>query len=122
MADPGGHRATSSDIVAGDQVVEIVWQCPPFRADRFEEMWRPVVERSLDYGAKWFAFLRAQNDQWVFKQIMVFADTVDFERYWYSEELADARARAAGLFDVPLLPEWFHPVAQGAISREAVEG
>lgn len=112
-----GEAATSSDIVAGDQMVEIVWQCTPFRADRFQEIWRPWVEVSLDYGAKWYAFFRAQDDQWIFKQIMVFTEKIDFERYWYSEELAGARASAAGLFDVPVLPAFFYPLSQGRRAR-----
>jgi hypothetical protein len=113
-----GHQAIASDLVAGDEMVEIVWQCTPGRADRFEEMWRPVVEASLAYGAKWYAFVRAQNDQWIFKQLMVFEGKVDFERYWYSEEVAAARTRASGLFEIPVLPEWHYPVTQGGRARE----
>ena len=112
-----GEAATSSDIVAGDQMVEIVWQCTPFRADRFQEIWQPWAEASLEYGAKWYAFFRAQDDQWIFKQIMVFTEKIDFERYWYSEELAGARASAAGLFDVPVLPAFFYPLSQGRRAR-----
>lgn len=108
-----GEAATSSDIVAGDQMVEIAWQCTPFRADRFQELWHPWVEVSLEYGAKWYAFFRAQEDQWTFQQMMVFTDKLDFERYWYSEELAEARGRAAGLYQVPVLPAWFYPLSQG---------
>jgi hypothetical protein len=116
-----GHRAATSDIVAGDEMVELVWNCTPGRAERFEEMWRPMVEAALDYGAKWYAFFRAQNDQWIFKQLMVFEQKLDFERYWYSEELAEARARAAGLYELPILPEWHYPVVQGGWPRETVE-
>jgi len=113
-------RAESTDQVRGQQVVEIHWNCNPFRADRFEEIWRPVVEASLEYGARSFAFYRGQDDPWQFQQLMIFDDKLGFERYWFSEEVADARARAAGLFQVPVLPLYLCEVTAGSLAGAGV--
>ncbi len=121
MADATSERSTSTDLAPGDQVVEITWNAVPFRADRFEELWRDVVEASLEYGATWYAFYRNQDDPWVFHQLMVFAEKIDFERYWYSDEIAEARAEAAGLFQVPILPIWLGVVGSGTLAEQPAE-
>jgi hypothetical protein len=91
----------------GASVVEVRWIANPFRGDRFEELWAPVAEAALDYGATAFGFLRSKEDQAVFTQLAFgFESKLDWERYWLSEEVSDARARAAGLFQVPVYPEW----------------
>ena len=91
----------------GGSVVEVRWIANPWRGDRFEAMWAPVAEAVLDYGATAFAFLRSKEDQAVFTQLAFGLETkLDWERYWLSEEVSDARARAAGLFQVPVYPEW----------------
>lgn len=115
-------RAGSSDKVRGQQVVEIHWNCNPFRGDRFEELWRPVVEASLEYGARSYAFYRGQDDPWQFQQVMVFDDKLDFERYWYAEEIVDARARAAGLFQVPVQPIYLYEVTTGSVAGAPTAG
>ncbi len=45
----------------------------------------------------------------------MFANKTDFQRYWYSEEISDARAQASGLYQVPLLPVWWTVEATGAV-------
>ena len=35
----------------GDSVVLLLWHATPFRADKFEDHWRPMAESALDYGA-----------------------------------------------------------------------
>ncbi len=116
MTDPGSHYISPSD-----GIVEITWHCAPLRADRFEEMWRPVAEACLEYGVLSFAFYRSTDDPWELKQVMTVADKLDFERYWYSEEVSEARSRAAGLFQVPVVPSYFHPVATGSLARSGAE-
>jgi hypothetical protein len=101
----------------GGSVVAIRWVANPFRADRFEAMWAPIAERALDYGAHGYAFFRGREDQAVFTQLAWFDTKVDFERYWLSEEVADARVQVAGLHHVPVLPEWHGVVGFG--SRQA---
>ena len=90
----------------GETVVEIRWVANPFRGDKFEAMWAPVAERALDFGASAYAFFRSHEDQAIFTQLAFFESKLDFERYWYSESVSDARAQAAGLYHVPVLPVW----------------
>ena len=97
----------------GPSMVEIRWVANPLRGDRFEAIWAPVAERALDYGAHAYAFLRMREDQAVFNQLAFFDSELDFERYWLSEEVSDARVRATGLFQVPVHPEWHGVVGFG---------
>jgi hypothetical protein len=102
----------------GDKVVAILWHATPWRADKFEDAWRPVAAAALDYGASWWAFFRSSDDPNDFTQLAVFADKQAWERYWYSEQLAEARAEAAGLFEVPVTPIWQRVVAIGEVEQE----
>ncbi len=94
----------------GTEVVMVHWVANPFRGDRFEEAWLPAAEAVLEYGASWWALLRAAEGRLDFTQLALFHDKLDFERYWYSEEIAEARALASGLFQIPVLPT-YHEVA-----------
>ncbi|MFL5781196.1 MAG: hypothetical protein ACJ760_07785 [Thermoleophilaceae bacterium] len=98
-----------------DSVVLIAWHANPFRGDKFEDAWRPAAAAAIDYGATFWAFLRSKDDPLDFMQIASFASKVEFERYWYSEEIAEARAEASGLFQVPVLPMWLRAVDAGEL-------
>lgn len=106
----------------GDSVIRIEWVANPFRGDAFEEAWRPVAEAALDYGARGYAFFRSKDDQLQFTQLAVFESKLSFERYWYSDEVSEARARADGLYQVPILPEWQRVVTAASLDRPAVRG
>ena len=108
-------------VRAGGGVVEITWIANPFRGDRFEEAWAPVAETALKYGASGYAFFRSKEDQLKFTQLAFFEQKLDFERYWYSEEICEARALSAGLFQVPVLPEWHAVVAAGSFAEAGAE-
>jgi hypothetical protein len=43
---------------------------------------------------------------------------MDFERYWYAEEIVDYRVQATGLFQVPIQPVWYTVEGTGAIAPE----
>lgn len=96
--------------------VEIRWVANPFRGDKFEEAWLPAAEAALDYGATGWAFFRAEEGLLDFTQFAFFPTKLDFERYWYSEEIADARAQASGLYQVPLLPTFHRITGMGTLS------
>ena len=98
-----------------ESVVFILWHANPFRGDKFEEAWRPAAQAALDYGASSWAFFRSKDDPLDFTQIAVFPDKQTWERYWYSEELAEARAEASGLFEVPVTPIWHRVVSSGSL-------
>ncbi len=105
----------------GDVVVQILWHATPFRGDKFVVAWRPAAAAALDYGATYWAFLRSKDDKLDFVQIAAFRDKKAFERYWYAEEIAEARAETSGLYEVPLLPVWFRVVDAGELAAEEIE-
>jgi hypothetical protein len=106
-------------VRADDSVVVILWHANPFRGDKFEDAWRPAAAAALDYGATYWALLRSKDDPLDFMQIAAFRDKTEFERYWFSEEIAEARAEAMGLFQVPVLPMWLRAVDAGELVSEA---
>ncbi len=89
---------------AGAKLVQIDWLANPFRGDKFEQAWRPVAEAALDYGASGYAFVRSQDDRLHFTQLAVFEDKLAFERYWYSEEVSEARRPRPGCSRSPSCP------------------
>ena len=107
--------------VVGTSVVEIRWVANPLRGDRFETIWAPVAERVLDYGAHAYAFFRLREDQAVFTQLAFFDSQLDFQRYWLSDEVSDARVQAQGLFHVPVHPQWHGVVGFGQRATSPVE-
>ena len=102
-------------------VVVIPWVANPFRGERFAELWLPSAEAVLRYGAHGWAFLRDKDGMLDFTQIAYFDSKLDFERYWYSEEISAARVEAAGLFQVPVLPRFHTVVGMGSLVEEGVE-
>ena len=104
----------------GHGVVHVAWYATAFRGDKFEDAWRPAAAAALDYGATYWAFLRSKDDPLDFTQIAAFKDKKAFERYWYSEEISEARAEAHGMYEVPLLPVWFRVSGAGELVEEDV--
>ncbi len=100
----------------GGTCMEINWIATPFRGDRFEEIWRPVAEAVLDYGAYSYAFLRSSEDPLRFMQLAAFDAREDWERYWYSEEVAEARSTATGYFQIPVVPVWYRIAGTGSLA------
>jgi hypothetical protein len=107
-------------VTEGDVVVTILWHAVPFRGDKFEDAWRPAAAAAIDYGATYWAFLRSKDDPLDFSQIAAFKDKRAFERYWYSEEISEARAEAHGMYEVPLLPVWFRVSGAGELVADDV--
>ena len=104
----------------GEVIVMILWHANPFRGDKFEDAWRPAAEAALDYGASFWAFFRSTDDPNDFTQIAIFPDKKQWDRYWYSEEISEARAEAHGTYEVPLLPVWFRVVGAGELAPDDV--
>ncbi|MGE5636260.1 MAG: hypothetical protein ACM3UV_04870 [Nocardioidaceae bacterium] len=94
--------------------VEIRYAANPFRGDRFEAAWGPVAEAAIDYGATYWALLRNDDGRLDFLQHAIFPSKADFERYWYSERVAQARTECSGLYQVPLLPTFWEVAGVGA--------
>jgi hypothetical protein len=105
----------------GDSLLEINWITNPFRAEKFKAIWLPAAEAVLDFGATGWAFIRSGDDPQQFVQLALFADKLDFERYWYSPEIVDYRVQATGLFQVPLQPAWYTVEGTGSIVAVATD-
>jgi hypothetical protein len=104
-------------MAEGRLLVEIRWVANPFRGDVFAEGWAPHAEAVMDYGATSWAFYRNTDGQLDFIQHAVFESKADFERYWYSETIAEARTELAGYYQVPLLPSFWEIVGSGRAAR-----
>jgi hypothetical protein len=102
-------------IGPGSKFVVINWVANPFRGDKFAEAWAPAAEAATKYGAKFWAFTRSKDDPLSFMQLAEFESKIDFERYWYSDEIAEARVRCAGWYQVPLLPVWYETIGSGTV-------
>ena len=94
-------------------MVEIKWAVNPFRGDAFAEGWAPAAEAVMDFGARSWAFYRNTDGLLDFIQQAVFESKADFERYWYSEPIAEARTELAGYYQIPLLPVFYSIVGSG---------
>ena len=98
--------------------VYVKWVANPLQGDRFEEIWLPAAEAVLDYGATGWALFRAKDGQLDFAQ-WAFVPTKDhFDRYWYSDEIGEVRAAAAGLFQVPVLPTYHKIAGMGSLAPQ----
>ena len=93
--------------------VVIRWHANPFRGDRFAEAWVSAAEAALDYGAVSWGFYRAHDGRLDFIQEASFPTKAHFERYWYSETIAERRVELQGYYNVPLLPEFYEVVGEG---------
>ncbi|MBD0283178.1 MAG: hypothetical protein ICV69_13440 [Thermoleophilaceae bacterium] len=93
--------------------VQIRWVINPFRGDQFAEGWLPAAEAALDYGAKDWSFTRALDGRLDFIQTANFRSKSDFERYWYSETIAEKRVELAGTYQVPVTPSFWEVVGSG---------
>lgn len=93
------------------EVCTLDWHITPLRADRFLDLWEAAAAKAPAYGAKSWSLTRSTDDPLAFRQTMIWESRSDFERYWYSDEIAQARATIIDLYDIPLLPAWHILVA-----------
>ena len=105
----------------GGVAAEINWQVTPFRGDKFQETWMPVAEAALDFGATGWALFRNSDGLLDFTQYAFFQSKLDFERYWYSDELSKAREEIAGWYVVPVVPKVHYIAGMGSLSPAAAE-
>jgi hypothetical protein len=99
----------------------IDWHTHPFRAERWLEVWRPALDRALAFGASACYLTRSIDDPLHFRQISIWEETEDFERYWASDEITALREAALNYFNKPLLPAWHSIVAVAAAEEEPAE-
>jgi hypothetical protein len=88
------------------EVNRLDWHIAPFRADRWLDLWEPAAAKMPAYGASSWSLTRSLDDPLAFQQTSLWERRSDFERYWFSEEIAKAREQIIGYYDLPLLPTW----------------
>jgi hypothetical protein len=88
------------------EVCTLDWHIAPFRADRWLDLWEPAAERMPAFGAKSWSLIRSIDDPLAFQQTSLWESRTDFERYWFSKEIEEARASVIDYYDLPLLPSW----------------
>jgi hypothetical protein len=88
------------------EVCVLDWHISPMRAQRWLDAWEPAAAKCTAYGAKSWTLTRYTDDPLAFRQTMVWESRADFERYWYSNEVAEARETIINWYDIPLLPAW----------------
>jgi hypothetical protein len=102
--------------------VQIRWVANPFRGDVFAGGGRPAPEAAVDFGATQWSFTRAVEGRLDFVQTANFPSKAHFERYWYSERMAEIRIELSGYYQVPILPTFWEVVGAGeAVSPARVE-
>jgi quinol monooxygenase YgiN len=99
----------------------IDWHTHPFRAERWLEVWRPALDRALAFGASSCYLSRSIDDPLHFRQVSVWDDKEDFERYWASDEISVLRQTAFSYFNKPLLPAWHALTAEVHTGAEEAE-
>jgi len=99
----------------------IDWHTTPFRSDRWLEIWRPALDRALAFGASASHLTRNIDDPLHFRQVSVWEDKADFERYWASDEVSTMRQAAMSYYTKPLLPNWHSLAADASPSPEPDE-
>jgi len=97
--------------VAELEVCRLDWHIPPFRADRWLDVWEPAAARMPAFGARSWSLTRSKDDPLAFQQTSVWEKRSDFERYWFSEEIGAAREATIGFYDLPMLPTWHTLIA-----------
>ena len=97
------------------EVCVLDWHIAPFRADRWLDVWETAAARMPAFGAKSWSLTRSDEDTLAYEQTMVWEDKADFERYWFSPEIAEARQSVIGWYVIPLLPEWHTLIAAQSV-------
>jgi quinol monooxygenase YgiN len=92
----------------------IEWRVHPFRRDRFVAAWSPAIERAAAFGAKACYLTRNVDDPLHFRQVSIWEDKADFDRYWASDELADLREAAMNYYNKPIVSVW-HALIEDAV-------
>jgi heme-degrading monooxygenase HmoA len=88
------------------EVCILDWHIAPFRSDRFLDLWEQAAARMPAYGAKSWSLIRSVDDPLAVQHASIWESRADFERWWFSEEVEQARAAVIGMHDIPILPSW----------------
>jgi quinol monooxygenase YgiN len=101
------------------EVNYIEWHVTPFRRDRFLEIWLPALDRALAFGARSCFLSRNEEDPLHFRQVSVWDDHADFDRYWASDEISGLRQEALRYYHKPVYPIWHTMTSEAVAGVEA---
>jgi heme-degrading monooxygenase HmoA len=93
----------------------VEWHVIPFRRDRFLQVWRPALDRALAYGASSAFLSRNEDDPLHIRQVTMWDDRADHERWWFSDELATLRREMLSLYHKPIDQHWHAQVANAVV-------
>ena len=91
------------------------WHITPFRRDRWLAVWTPALDRALAYGAKAAFMTRNEDDTLHIRQVTMWEDRSDYERWWFSDELSALRQEAFPYYHKPVDSHWHARVADAAL-------
>jgi hypothetical protein len=111
LASTSTSRRTSERRLM--DAVQIDYQVTPFRAQRFYDIYWPVIRQPLTYGATSYLFYRVEEDPDHFVHIIQWEDRAGFERWWFSQEMQKVRTGISGFVGQPLTPKWSTILEQG---------
>jgi hypothetical protein len=94
------------------------WRTHPFRSERWLQVWRSALDRALAFGASSCYLTRDIDDPLHFRQVSTWENKDDFERYWFSDEIAALREQVFQYYNKPVIPSW-HSVTAEATAGEA---
>ena len=93
----------------------VEWHIVPFRADRWFAIWRPALDRALAYNARGAFITRNEDDPLHFRQVTLWDDRADQDRWWASDELSALRHEAFNLYQKPIDQHWHERVADAVV-------
>ena len=88
------------------EVNVVNWHINPGRADRWYAIWMPALERAPSFGATSFTLTRSEEDHLLFVQTTTWESRGDFDRFWSSDEVGEAREAAMNMYNKPVYPVW----------------
>ncbi len=71
----------------------------------------PALERAPSFGARSFSLTRSEEDHLHFVQTTVWESRGDFDRFWSSDEVAEARESVFDHYNKPVYPVWHMLIA-----------
>ena len=100
-------------MAEGPVLVQVPWHANPMRGDKMAAGLAKLAEAAIDYGALSWQLYRTLEGGLDFIQEVLFPSKLDFDRYWYSDEVGEIRTELAGWYQVPLLPSYHEIIGEG---------
>jgi len=105
-------------MAQGPGVVHIQWYATLFRSDSIAVEVAEAAALSLRYGATKYQVHRSRDDRYRITQMMWFASSSAWYRYWDGPEMLEFRRRNSGRFQIPVTYIWHDELASGELGPE----